>query len=92
MGGMKEIFNKRLLITTLLNVFAAFERETHDGQSGWWMGHLGAFLGEARPLSGEDSQPRQHTAFSSRQQARQLSSNSRQVSQSSTGIRLGPLA
>lgn len=81
-----------LLMTILLDVFAAFEGKTHDGQSGRGLGHLGAFLGEARSLSGEDPQPREHAAFSSRQQAHQLSSYSRQVSQSSTGIRLGPLA
>lgn len=73
------------------DLFAAFEGETHDGQSRRGLGHLGTFLGEARPLSGEDSQ-REHAAFSSRQQAHQLSSHSRQVSQSSAGIHLGPLA
>ena len=74
------------------HVFAAFEGETHDGASGRGLGHVGAFLGEARPLSGEDPQPREHAAFASRQQTHQLSSHSSQVSQSSAGIRLGPLA
>lgn len=76
----------------MTDVFAAFEGETHDGPSGRGLGHLGAFLGEARPLSGEDSQPREHAAFPTRQ-AHQLPSDPRQVSQPSAGIRrLGPLA
>lgn len=65
------------------DVFAASQRETHDGESGRRMGHSGAFSGEARPLSGEGPQPRGHAA--SGQQARQLLAHSRQVSQLAVG-------
>lgn len=67
----------------LINVplFAASQGTTHDGESGRRVGHSGAFLGKARPLSGEGPQPREHTATRSRQQARQLPAHSRQVPQ-----------
>jgi len=62
------------------DVFAASQGETHDGESGRRVGYPGAFPGEARPLSGEGPQSREHAATSSRHQARQLPAHSRQVS------------
>lgn len=59
---------------------AATQGKTHDGESGRRVGYSGAFLGEARPLSGEGAQPRKHTATRSWEQARQLPAHSRQVS------------
>ena len=93
-SSTRQIFSTFLerSVTILPDVFAAFEGETHDGPSGRGLGHVGAFLGEARSLSGEDPQPREHAAFASRQQTHQLSSHPSQVSQSPAGIRLGPLA
>lgn len=71
------------------DVFAASQGETHDGESGRRMGYPGAFPGEARSLSGEGPQPREHAATSTRQQARQLPAHSRQVSQ--PALRIEPL-
>lgn len=70
------------------DVFAASQGKTYDGESRRRVGHPGAFLGKARPLSGEGPQPREHTTTCSRQQARQLPAHSRQVPQLTVGANL----